>query len=247
MYKRVYVLALHLVIAMLLGAAACGEEPIDPRRSHMSPVAGSSSSPPSAAGHRAAPPTPDLGLPDADGIVTLPEDDAGPPTLPGGEAKKLPADPTIEFDWTETTPHTSSCEAGEYVGTFRCSFTLQDELAAIFGSVETGGDVRLTLTRSMNGEFLEISNGKFEAVAASIIGLRAMLTGKLDCSTNRFEAMLTNGEWAIGDPDRPFIPGGTLQGDIDGMYQNGVLSGELTLGDPMIGSCTGTWIARRTP
>ncbi|HKP56943.1 MAG TPA: hypothetical protein VJV78_09495 [Polyangiales bacterium] len=238
-----------LVGLTCLWLGACAGDEIAARQQPGS-AAGASAQPPAAgdsAGSSAGGLVP--GVTDAGStMVVLPDDDGGAVTLPSSQAKKPPADPKITFDWTESQPSTLSCEPGEYVGKFSCVFTLDDEVAALLGgTVQLEGDLRLTLVRSMNGEFLEITDGRFEAVAASIIGARAMLSGKLDCRTNRFQASLSDGLWAVGDPAMPVLPGGMLEGDITGMYRDRMLSGEWTLGDPMLGDCVGTWTASLTP
>jgi hypothetical protein len=237
-----------LVGLLLLSLSACAGDASEARQTQT--TAGAAAQP-AAAGAAAGTKSDGLlpGLPDAGNtLVVLPDDDGGALILPSSQAKKPPADPNITFDWTESQPSAASCEPGEYRGMFSCVFTLNDQQPALFGNTTPlQGEVRLTLVRSMSGEFLEISEGKFEAVASAVIGARAMLTGKLDCRTNRFEAMLMNGLWAFGDPAAPLIPGGVLAGTILGMYQDRRLSGEWTLGDPMLGDCVGTWSASLTP
>lgn len=152
-------------------------------------------------------------------------------------------DPTVEFSWPESSskpPTSDSCRAGTYVGTFSCVFT--DSASGLF-VVELMGDVSLTFVKSMSGEFLEISDGDFAALANLLIGARAKIRGKLDCKTLTLEAMAQEGAWAIGDPTLPLFPGGELQGRITGMLDpsTGRLSGQWTFGDPAIGSCPGTW------
>ena len=238
---------MRALIGLSLLLSACAGDAIEARQA---PITAGAPAPPMAAsgagGSQAGGLIP--GLSDAGtGMITLPDDDGGV-TLPSSEAKKPPADPKITFDWPESQPNKLSCEPGEYVGKFSCLFTLDNEWGQLFGGMaQLEGEVRLTLVRSMSGEFLEIANGQFEALASSVIGARAMLVGKLDCRTQRFEASLMNGLWAFGDPTNPLFPGGMLEGDIMGMYQDRKLSGEWTLGDPLQGDCVGTWMASLNP
>jgi hypothetical protein len=103
--------------------------------------------------------------------------------------------------------------------------------------------------KSKDGEFLEITDGDFEAVANDVIGARAKITGKLDCGTLMLAAMAVDGAWSIGDPNDPVIPGGALSGDISGTLDpmTGTLSGQWNFGDPDIGACPGTWSVMHTP
>jgi len=175
-------------------------------------------------------------------VIDLPDEDKNTLPLPTNAPPKPPADPKITFDWTETKPADSTCQPGQYTGTFTCTFALTDEVAMMLGfAIELMGPVTFTLERSMNGEFLEITQGQFEAVANGFVGARAMLHGKLDCRTNHFEATLSDGLWAFGDPAAPLIPGGMLEGLISGSYQSNALAGMWSIGDPMLGDCDGTW------
>jgi hypothetical protein len=103
--------------------------------------------------------------------------------------------------------------------------------------------VSLTFEQSADGEFLEITDGDFAAVANLVIGARAQIRGRLDCNTLMLNAMAVDGQWAIGDPDLPLLPGGGLEGQITGTLDpaTGTLAGEWTFGDPAFGSCPGTW------
>lgn len=202
---------------------------------------------PSAAGSRAAeapPPIPDMPI----DVIDLPDEDGGTLPLPTNAPPKPPADPNITFDWTETQPQSAQCQPGQYTGTFMCTFALTDEVAMMLGfAVELTGPVTFKLERSMNGEFLEITQGQFEAVANGFVGARAMLHGKLDCRTNHFEATLSDGLWAFGDPAAPLLPGGTLEGLISGSYLDSALSGMWSIGDPALGNCDGTWEVSQMP
>lgn len=229
---------LFLVAGVAALAYACSSEP-PARAAPATPPP--NTQPPAVAGSHADDgvlPIPDMPI----DVIDLPDEDGGALPLPTNAPPKPPADPKITFEWTETQPLDSMCQAGQYTGTFTCTFALTDEVAMMLGfAIELTGPVTFTLERSMNGEFLEISQGQFEAVANGFIGARAMLHGKLDCRTNHFEATLSDGMWAFGDPAAPLIPGGMLEGLITGSYQSSALSGMWSIGDPMLGNCDGTW------
>lgn len=139
-----------------------------------------------------------------------------------------------------------NCKAGTYVGTFTCVFT--DAPTGLI-MIELMGPVSLTFVKSMDGEFLEISNGEFNAVANLVIGARAKIQGKLDCNTLTLDATAVDGAWAIGDPTLPLIPGGVLEGQITGTLDpsTGQLMGQWTFGDPTTGVCPGTWSVSYAP
>ena len=158
-------------------------------------------------------------------------------------------DPNARFDWpesSETAAQPDNCKAGTYLGTFTCVFT--DSVTGTI-MIELTGPVSLTFVKSMDGEFLEISNGEFNAVANDVVGATAMIQGKLDCNTSKLDATAVNGQWAIGDPNFPLIPGGTLEGQITGTLdaRTGQLMGQWTFGDPSFGSCPGTWSVTYAP
>lgn len=181
-----------------------------------------------------------------------------PPAGTGGQepgvpppASTVPApgyDPSVIFDWPETPPGDGSeCPAGTYTGTYTCTFTQANSLFPLV--IELTGPVSITLVESADGEFLEITDGDFAAVANGLVGARAQIRGRLDCSTLMLNATAEDGMWAIGDPDLPVVPGGALEGDITGTLDpvSGTLSGDWTFGDPALGDCPGTWSARYVP
>jgi hypothetical protein len=225
---------------------ACGSMPADGQRDR-SVASGAAAS---TAGQGGGDTTPSV-LPPANADVTLiplPDEDAGTLSLPA--MAKRPADPNITFDWKETLPGTDACSPGRYVGTFSCTFVLTGQAAQLApNNIMLTGPLTLTLMKSANGEFLEISDGEFAAIAVAVIGARASLQGKLDCATDRFTATLHDGAWALGDPAMPLLPGGTLNGDLTGMYDGmqRTLSGVWTIGDPSVGTCMGTWTVSLTP
>jgi len=229
----------HVLLASLLLAHACsGDAPNS--REPVASAAGTSAQPP-AAGSAADAAIPMFGDMPVE-VIDLPDEDGGALPLPTNAAAKPPADPSITFEWSESQPVGTACEPGEYTGTFTCTMTLQDELAQLLGVMfELNGPMRLTLERSMNGEFLEIKDGQFDAVVEELIGAHASLTGKLDCRTNRFEAQLFDGVWTVGDPAMPLFPGGALEGTLAGTYQDNALAGTWSISDPALGACVGTW------
>jgi hypothetical protein len=197
-----------------------------------------------AAAGTAAPPDDSDGTPNSGAVPPPPSGVMPPPAgtfTPGAEL-----DPDAKFEWPEWHPDAADvCQAGTYTGTYECTFT--DTSGAFV--VQLTGPVSLTFVKSMDGEFLEISNGRFDAVANLIIGATASIVGRLDCTTLMLNAMAVDGMWSIGDPDFPLIPGGALEGDITGTLDSssGELSGEWTFGDPMLGACPGTWSVRYQP
>ncbi|MDD9944898.1 MAG: hypothetical protein OXU20_27900 [Myxococcales bacterium] len=155
-------------------------------------------------------------------------------------------DPTVEFEWPEwQSDEEDSCRGGTYTGTFRCTFTDATGLLV----VQLEGPVSLTFVKSMDGEFLEITDGHFDAIANLIIGASATIQGRLDCGTLMLRATAVDGAWAFGDPDLPLLPGGALAGDITGTLDPGTgeLAGEWTFGDPDFGLCPGSWSVRYQP
>lgn len=192
----------------------------------------------------AAPPAANAG---AAGSGEEPAAPAGPGPKPGTFQPSATLDPSVTFSWPESSPGDgSSCQAGTYTGTFMCTFA---DPSGWVPSIDLTGPVSLTFEKSMNGEFLEITDGEFEAVANDVIGAQAQIQGKLDCTTLMLSAMALNGMWAIGDPDAPLFPGGGLTGDITGTLDpaTGTLSGNWTFGDPAIGACPGTWSVTYAP
>ena len=173
---------------------------------------------------------------------------ANPGGAPAGTFKpRATLDPMAQFEWPESSPGDGSqCQAGTYTGTFMCTFM---DPSGWIPPIELTGPVSLTFSKSMDGEFLEISNGLFEAVANLFIGARANIQGKLDCNTLSLQAKAVDGTWAVGDPNAPVAPGGAISGDITGTLDpaTGTLSGDWTFGDPAIGNCPGKWSVTYAP
>jgi hypothetical protein len=164
-----------------------------------------------------------------------------------GANPKAQLDPNLSFDWPESSPGGGSrCPAGTYTGTFDCMFS---DPSGLIPDVELSGPVTLRFSQSMDGEFLEISQGDFEAISDIFIGGKAKIVGKLDCNTLMLDAMAVDGQWSIGDPNAPLVPGGGLEGEITGMLDpaTGTLSGQWNFADPQIGACPGTWSVMYAP
>jgi hypothetical protein len=242
--------ALLACFALLVLLAGCAGDHGATERASMgdpAPSANAGSAAPSATGGTAVPADQPAagatqGPPPANATA------ANPGGAPAGTFKPRAAlDPNVKFEWPESSPGDGSqCQAGTYTGTFDCMF--MDASGAVPG-VEVSGPVSLTFTKSMDGEFLEISDGLFEAVANLFIGARANIQGKLDCSALTLNATILDGMWALGDPSAPLAPGGALSGDITGTLDpaTGTLSGAWTFGDPALGSCPGTWSVTYAP
>lgn len=178
------------------------------------------------------------GEPDSD--AGMDDSDAGPTAVPRREP-----DPKITFDWKETAPGVNRCEAGRYVGEFKCDLVLSDGS----GTAVITGPVGLTLSKSKNGEFLEIADGHIEGYALLIFNFRAGLTGRLECSTRHLEAMPIDGMVGLGDAALLPVFGfnGQLAGDLDvaGNMISGTWSFPVTTPTGMLGVCTGPWTATR--
>jgi hypothetical protein len=169
--------------------------------------------------------------------------DAGVAELPSG---LTPPDPSVTFEWTATLPGgADDCRPGHYTGTFMCEY-----FAAPTDTMATAtvtGPITLTLERSQDGEFLEITDGKLEGFAQLIIGFRAQIEGRLDCGSRELDANAIDGVYGFGDP--AIFPISTFEGPISGALDSttGALVGswEFELGTG--GSCYGPWQANWAP
>lgn len=181
-----------------------------------------------------------------------------PPPSAGGTAAgtfkpRADLDPNAKFDWEETSPGSAAndCQAGVYGGTFDCTFVPDPMMFGDgVGTIDVSGPISLTLVQSMNGEFLEISDGNLDAVAQLFFGFHAKLDGQLDCKSDQLKATAADGMWALGDPSMPIVPGGTFGADISGMLdpQAKQLTGQWAFTTGTIpGTCTGTWSAMYMP
>jgi hypothetical protein len=167
-------------------------------------------------------------------------------------------DARVTFDWPESVGDggATKCRAGHYVGTFTCNFTpSQADGGALPGMPATPfpvtGPVELVLTESQNGEFLEVSGGTMSGSAFIAITFTAKISGKLDCQTNQFDGIVTNGSYCI----QPFPPGGSFEGPTKATYSstgpaltNGTwLFSVKTPQGASYGTCEGTWTATYAP
>jgi hypothetical protein len=172
-----------------------------------------------------------------------------PQSSGGLVAKQAPPDPKITFDWMETPPGgqgTDDCKAGTYTGSFTCTYQLDPNDPST--AMDISGPVVFTLTKSQNGEFLEISNGTLHGLAADVFDFTSELSGMLDCSTNAFDASAQNGMYGFGDVNA--LPVGTFTGMLSGMLDpaSATLMGTWSLTASEVGiTCTGPWTAMFTP
>lgn len=171
----------------------------------------------------------------------------------GMAAKRAPLDPDAKFKWPETRPGGGdTCQPGTFTGTFSCTVNAGTFLGLPMPEDGLGlliiGPVTLELERSMDGEFLELAEGRLEGLALESWGFVAELEGRLDCTTLKFSADATSGEYGLGLPvDVPVGAfGGTLRGALD--PQTLELSGEWSLvNDLGTMGCAGPWTASFTP
>jgi hypothetical protein len=151
----------------------------------------------------------------------------------------------VTFEWPATLPGDADCRAGTYTGTFSCAYRLAPTDVDPLVVVE--GPIALTLERSQDGEFLEITDGQLEGIASLIIGFRSQLAGKLDCATRTLTANAVDGLYGFGDP--ALLPFGGFEGTLDGQLDasTGALDGQWDLAVSMGGACVGPWQANWTP
>ena len=160
-------------------------------------------------------------------------------------------DKDARFEWPETVPGQTQCEAGTYVGTFNCVLMADPSLGLLVpAGAEFAGPITLEFTRSADGEFLQLTNAKLEGIAADTIGFTASLDGKLDCSTHVLTATILNGQYGLGLPI--LIPGGELVGTLMGKLdsKSGELSGMWSITEKAsdgLFACVGPWQAKQPP
>lgn len=136
-----------------------------------------------------------------------------------------------------------------YSGTFTCEYLMPD--ADPSTAIEITGPIAITLAKGQSGEFLEISNGQLDGIAAQVFGFTVKLKGRLDCGSNTLTAMAVDGAYGFGDPG--VLTLGTGEGTLSGMLdrQTVTLSGNwnlmITDGVGAGGSCVGPWTAMLTP
>ncbi len=181
----------------------------------------------------------------------------------GSEAGSSPAsnDAPVSFDWVPQDK--PACVPGLYEGEFSCDFYMN---AACDGPLDpttgTGfqttitGPIRIELVESESGEFLEIREGELSGVAMGGIAFGNALMGRLDCTTQRFEAEAVDGQYGLPDPlcldgQHCILAGtnSTYSGNLEGDYDDQALSieGEWDLCAPGFGRCPGPWTVRLMP
>jgi hypothetical protein len=173
---------------------------------------------------------------------------AAAPSAAGSAPMSSPPDPKKTFDWEQTQPGKGDCQPGTYSGTFMCD-------AVVPGIVDPGsatlyGPIAFTLTKSQSGEFLEITNGRLEAVAV-VWDIQAGITGKLDCGTNKLDAMTVDGVYGFGDANA--ATEGTVEGMMSGTLDraSSTLSGMWNINWDQTGvgggTCNGPFTATLMP
>ncbi len=254
------ILVWRACLAVALGAAvvalsACGTaDRTDAQRSSMGPAAAGTAAPGGAAGAGAAIPggASPASTQSTVGPSGLPPAPVAPGMAAGSFKPRADLDPNAMFDWPESASGSAaSCQAGVYTGTFECSFVPDPtSFGSDIGTIDVSGPISLTLVQSIDGEFLEISDGSLDAVAQLFFGLQAKLHGQLDCGSGALMASGDDGSWALGDPSMPLLPGGTLGVALTGALdaQTGEITGQWSiLSGTVPGTCTGTWSAMYMP
>lgn len=138
-------------------------------------------------------------------------------------------DPTVSFDWPQgTTGGGGSCKAGHYKGSFVGIYSPSIAVAPV--PIPVAGDIDLTLTKSANGEFFDITGGKVSGVADLLFPFAADVKGTLNCTTVKLEnGFLSNGTYVVGVFPYPF------EGPLDASYDkltHAFTSGTWTVGEP---------------
>ncbi len=147
----------------------------------------------------------------------------------------------VTFNWDEPVAVEGDCVAGTYVGAFTCEMRW-DTLPVGFVT----GPVSFTLEQSPSGEFLLIQDGTLTGQTDFGIVFTSHLTGSLDCSTDSFQAQVSEGVYGMP----PLLFGtfaGTLEAPLDRTTQT--LAGTWSLYDEWNPTmpCTGPWNAVRQP
>jgi hypothetical protein len=163
---------------------------------------------------------------------------------------QVPPDPNVSFAWDASATDSRGCQPGTYAGTFSCPVVLAELFEADSAPVAEG-PVTLTLTKSQNGEFLEISGGSLQlSDPGGLVDLQADIVGKLDCRTNALEGRTVDGVYGPGEAS--LLPAGTIEGELSGTLDRAraTLSGNWkmtweALGFP--GTCNGPFTASWTP
>jgi hypothetical protein len=168
------------------------------------------------------------------------------PVDAGGSAGRPVFDaskPDVGFAWPETVPGLK-CRAGRYHGTFEGIFASSATFFPL--PIPVAGDIDLTLVQSVNGEVLEISNGKLSGTADLVFPFAADLLGKLNCRVSKLDpaTALKSGYYVVFGVQFPFE--GPFLGDYDKVnaaFVNG--SWDVKEPNPLYGgngSWTATWV-----
>jgi hypothetical protein len=244
---------LYLVLTLCAPALSCGGE-MDPRETPAARPANdapsSVSGPPSGTGAPAgvvvsadASSTPGaFGVPDAGSAPAYIDAALGP--------THVPFDPNVSFAWDASATDSRGCQPGTYVGTYSCPVVLAEVFEGDSAPVAEG-PVTLTLTKSQNGEFLEISGGHLQlSDPDGLAELQADIVGKLDCRTNALEGKTVDGVYGPGEAN--LLPAGTFEGEVSGTLDraHATLRGTWkvtweALGFP--GTCNGPFTASWMP
>lgn len=137
-------------------------------------------------------------------------------------------DPTVSFDWPQATTSGGSCKAGHYHGSFVGIYSPGIAVAPV--PIPVAGDIDLTLAKSQNGEFYDITDGKLSGVADLLFPFAADVHGTLNCTTLELEGgFLSNGTYIVGVFPYPFE--GPLPSKYDKLT-HAFTGGEWHVGEP---------------
>ncbi len=161
------------------------------------------------------------------------------------DTDSLPSDdPPAEQDDESAEP--AVCKEGAYEGMFACNYEMFPEGGVPLGglvSVPAAGKIKLSLRRSVLGEFYEVTQGEFSGDASGVVVFQAQLSGELNCQSGAFTGMLSEGK-AISLGVLEYDFGGPLAAHYD--HANAELvegSWSLTVAQTA-GACIGTWSAK---
>jgi len=159
---------------------------------------------------------------------------------------------SVRFDWMRTIPEGGTCEAGTYLGTFDGMYGPSVMVASMpvipIFPIDLPGLPGLVfeLKREGTGEIFRVSNGEMNGNALGGFPFHSDIEGSLNCETNRFEAMMTNGTYFIG-PLQYFFEG-PLVADYDRMTHS-MVNGTWSVTEPNypIAGGSGTWTSTWAP
>jgi hypothetical protein len=135
----------------------------------------------------------------------------------------------VSFDWPQGTSGSgASCKAGHYSGSFVGIYSPSIAVAPV--PIPVAGNIDLTLTKSQNGEFFDITGGKISGVADLLFPFAADVKGTLNCTTMTLEnGFLSNGTYIVGVFPYPFE--GPLTASYDKLT-HAFTAGKWTVGEP---------------